>query len=397
MSDIGILKNVNVIIDKKNIQFIGKKIPRNLKFKKEIDCSSNVVIPGFIDSHTHFAFAGSREKEYEMKISGLTYQEIAKSGGGIISTVSAVRKSTFQSLYNLAEKRLKYFFINGTTTIEGKSGYGLDFDNEIKILKVYNKLNGDNKFGIDIIPTFLGAHSYPKDISKKKYLEKIIFEMIPYVATHKLAKFNDVFCEKGYFDCDETDLILSVGVKFGLIGKLHTDQFHSIGGVGIALKNKAISVDHLEVLKSKDITKLSEYNSKKKYCIATLLPGVSYFLNIPYQPARELINKNVPIALATDYNPGSCNTENLQIIMSLASLKLKMSAEEIINAVTFNAACALNLQDKIGSIETGKQADLLVMDLPDYRELIYNFGVNRIVNVIKKGNIFDVNKIIKSL
>lgn len=395
MSDVGLLKNTNLIIDKNYIKWVGNKLPKNLKFSCEINCTGKVVMPGFIDSHTHFAFAGSRENEYEMKIAGMTYQQIASSGGGISATVNAVKKSTFNELFNLAEKRLKYFFINGTTTIEGKSGYGLDFENEIKLLKVYKKLNEVNKYGIDIISTFLGAHSFPGNMRKKQYLEKLIFEMIPYVASHNLAKFNDVFCEKGYFDTADTDLILSTGVKFGLIAKLHTDQFNSIGGVGVALKYKAISVDHLEVLKSKDITRLSNYNSgKNKYCIATLLPGVSYFLNIPYQPARELINKNVPVALATDFNPGSCYTENLQMIMSLASIKLKMSAEEIINSVTYNSACALNLQNTIGSLVDGKQADLLILDLPDYKEMIYNFGVNRIETVIKKGKVFEVNKIL---
>jgi imidazolonepropionase len=315
-----------------------------------------------------------------MRIKVSSYEEIAKAGGGISSTVKNVRKESKDVLIKLAEKRLKNFIKYGTTTLEAKSGYGLDFKNEIKMLEVINELNEKNKYNIDILPTFLGAHSVPKEITKNEYIDLICYQLIPYIAKNKLAKFQDVFCEKNYFDAKETERILSTGAKFGLIPKLHSDQFNSIGGVDVAIKLNAISIDHLEVLKSNDIKKL-----KNKNIIATLLPGASYFLDVPYQPARELINNNVPVALATDFNPGSCMTENLQIIMSLASLKLKMSAEEIINAVTINAAYALFMQNKIGSIEKGKQADVLIFDFPSYKDLIYHFAVNQIENVFKKG------------
>ncbi len=388
-SDIGLRSDSNLIIDKGRIEFIGssKSLAKILKKKrikitKEIDCKNKVVTPGFIDSHTHFVYAGNREDEYEMRIAGKTYQEIAAKGGGIISTVSSVRKSSFNNLYQIAEKRLKKFIETGTTTIEAKSGYGLDTANEIKILKVINKLKKENKFGLDIIPTFLGAHAVPKGVTKKAYIESICFDMIPKIAKQNLAEFIDVFCEVNYFDSEETNMIFEQGVKFGLIPKIHTDQFNSIGGVGAALKHKAISVDHLEVLKERDIKRLAGKNT-----IATLLPGVSYFLDISYQPARKLIANNVPIALATDFNPGSCPTQNIQTIMSLASVQLKMTAEEILNAVTINAAYAVNRQNKIGSIEIGKQADLLIFDIPSYKFITYNFGVNNISNVIKKGRI----------
>ena len=399
LSNIGLLKNTCLLIDKGKIVFIGKEqsllkfLKKNpVKSLKEIDASGKVVMPGFIDSHTHFVFAGSRENEYEMRIAGATYEQIAKAGGGIICTVDAVRKTPKEKLKELASERLKYFAQNGTTTLEAKSGYGLNTRNEIKTLQVINELNKKNPYKLDIIPTFLGAHAVPRGITKKDYIDEIIYNMIPEVAKKKLAYFIDAFCEKGYFDENETNKILSEGRKFGLIPKLHTDQFHSIGGVKAAIKNSAISVDHLEALKDKDIKKLSGYNSgSKKYMMATMLPGVSYFIDIPYQPARKLINANVPVALATDFNPGSCMTENMQIIMSLASLKLKMTVEEIINAVTYNSACALYLQDKIGSIETGKQADILIFDMKDYKELVYNFGVNRINYVIKKGQVIHKN------
>ena len=385
-SEIGLIKKGNVFIEKGKIEFVGdyNSLKKYLKGRKNnykvIEGKNKTVMPGFVDSHTHLVFAGSRENEYEMRICGKSYEEIAKAGGGISATVNAVRKESKNNLFKLAEIRLKNFIKYGTTTLEAKSGYGLNFKNEIKILEVINELNRKNRFGVDIIPTFLGAHSIPKDMSKDDYIDMICFELIPFIAQKKLAIFQDVFCEKNYFSVKETERILSTGSKFGLIPKLHSDQFNSIGGVDVAIKLKAISIDHLEVLKSKDIKKL-----KNKNIIATLLPGASYFLDVAYQPARELISNNVPVALATDFNPGSCMTENLQIIMSLASVKLKMTAEEILNAVTINAAYALFLQNKIGSIEKGKQADLLIFDFPSYKDLLYHFAVNQIETVFKKG------------
>ena len=390
-SDIGLIKNGNVVITNDKVVFTGndsslKKFLKN--FKKEIltiNCKNKTVMPGFVDSHTHLVFAGSRSDEYEMRISGSTYEEIAKAGGGISSTVSAVRKSDKNTLFRNSEKRLWDFLRYGTTTVEAKSGYGLDLKNEIKMLEVINDLNKKNKYGMDIIPTFLGAHSIPKDITKEDYIDLICYEMLPVIASGKLAKFIDVFCEKNYFNSKETERILSTGAKYGLIPKLHTDQFNSIGGIDVAIKLNTISVDHLEVINENDIKKLNGKN-----IIATLLPGASYFLDISYQPARKLIENNIPVALATDFNPGSCMTENSQIIMSLASLKLKMTAEEIINAVTINSAYALFMNEKVGSIETGKQADILIFDFPSYKDLIYHFGVNQLETVFKKGKKFKI-------
>ena len=387
-SNIGLMRNGNVFMDKGIIKFVGKPgaLKNFLKDKRKdykvIDGKNKTVLPGFVDSHTHFIFSGSRAEEYEMRISGSTYEEIAKAGGGISSTVSSVRKTSREKLLKISEKRLANFLEYGTTTIEGKSGYGLDTRNEIKMLEVLNELKRKNKYRLDILPTFLGAHSIPAGMSKKEYIDLVCYEMIPLVAKRRLAVFIDIFCEKGYFTAKESLKILSTGAKFGLIPKIHTDQFNSVKGVETALYVNAISIDHLEVIKDTDIRKLS-----KMKIIATLLPGVSYFLDIYYQPARKLIGNNVPVALATDFNPGSCMTENMQMIMSLASLKLKMSAEEILNAVTINAAYALFLQDKLGSIETGKQADLLIFDFNSYKDLLYHFGINQLQTVIKKGKI----------
>lgn len=403
-SEIGLIKNGNVLIEKDKILFAGnnkalKKFlsSKKINFSRTIDGTNKVVTPGFVDSHTHFVFAGSRENEYEMRLAGKSYQEIASKGGGIISTVDAVRKTSKKELKKIAEDRLKKFVKYGTTTLEGKSGYGLDTKNELKLLEVLNELHRENRFGIDIIPTFLGAHSVPKGKTRQEYVELICSEMIPSVSKRKLAQFIDIFIEENYFDRNDAEKIFSAGRQLGLIPKLHTDQFKSVGGIDVAIMYNAISVDHLEVLKNEDIKKLADYNSVsgKRKIIATLLPGVSYFLNISYQPARELISSNIPVALATDFNPGSCMTENLQIIMSLASLKLKMSAEEILNAVTVNAAFAVNMAGKTGSIEAGKLADILIFDMPSYKYLIYNFGVNNIEKVIKKGKIiYDSGKFV---
>ena len=351
-----------------------------IKNFKEIDCTGKTVMPGFVDSHTHLVFAGSRANEYEMKIEGRSYEEIAKAGGGIASTVKAVRKKSKNELKKISEKRLYNFIRHGTTTLEAKSGYGLDTRAEIKMLEVINELNRENKFGADILPTFLGAHSIPSGISKKDYVDTVCYEMIPNVAKRKIAKFIDIFCEKGYFDKGDTERILSAGASYGLIPKVHTDQFYSIGGIDVAKKVKAISVDHLEVLNTGGIKTL-----KGTDIIATLLPGCSYFLNMVYPPARKIIENGIAVALATDFNPGSCMTENMQMIMSLASLKMKMTAEEIINAVTINGAYALFIQDKTGNLAAGKQSDILVFDFPNYKDLIYHFGVNQLEKVFIKG------------
>ena len=400
-SDIGLIENGNIFIEKEKILFAGNKnelkkfLATNTNTGYEIiDASEKVIMPGFVDSHTHFVFTGSRENEYEMRLAGKSYEQIAKAGGGIISTVKALRETPKKELKKLAEDRLGNFVKYGTTTLEGKSGYGLDLGNEIKTLEIMKELNIENRYSLDIISTFLGAHSVPTGKKKSEYVKEISQSMIPIVAKEKLAAFIDIFIEKNYFDKDDADIIFTMGKRFGLIPKLHTDQFYSVGGTDVAISHGAVSVDHLEVMTDEDISKLVTFNKTKgnRKIIATVLPGVSYFLDIPYAPARQLIKNNIPVALATDFNPGSCMTENIQMIMSLASLKLKMSAEEIINAVTANAAYALMMEDKVGSIEPGKQADLLIFDMPSYKYLFYNFGVNNIEKVIKKGKIiYSVN------
>lgn len=381
-SQLGVIKNASVYSEKGIIKWVGKTIPANIKrsAKKKIDAHGKIVLPGFVDSHTHLVFAGSRENEFSMRIKGSTYEQIAKAGGGIISTVKAVRKASKAELKKLALKRINSSIGFGVTTIEAKSGYGLDFANEIKMLEVINELK--KEIPIEIFATFLGAHAYPKNRTRQEYLEEILYEMIPYIAEKNLAQFIDAFCEKNYFSTADTNRIFEQGRAYGLIPKLHVNQFYSIGGIKTAVKNRAISVDHLEVMKSSDITALKNSNT-----IATLLPTVSYFLDIPYAPARKIIEAGIPTALATDFNPGSAMSENIQLVMSMAVQMLKMNIEETINAVTINGAAALGLSHRTGSIETGKQADMLIFDVPDYKQLLYHFGVNALESVIKNGKI----------
>lgn len=381
-SEPGVINNVSVYCEKGRIKWIGKKIPSSIKksSRKKIDASGKVVLPGFIDSHTHLVFAGDRANEFSMRIKGKTYEEIAKAGGGIINTVTAVRKAAKEQLKKLAVECILTSLSFGVTTIEAKSGYGLDTENEIKMLKVINELN--RELPVDIYATFLGAHAFPKNKPREEYLEEILYEMIPRIAEHDLATFIDAFCEKNYFSVNETVKIFQQGIKFGLVPKLHTNQFYSIGGIGAAVKCGAISVDHLEVMKPSDIKALVNSGT-----VACVLPAVSYFLDIPYAPAREMIENNIPVAIATDFNPGSAMSENIQLAMSMGVHLLKMNVEEVINAVTINAAAALGISHNTGSIETGKQADLLIFNIPDYKHLLYHFGVNAIENVIVKGEL----------
>lgn len=383
-SEIGLVKNASVYVESGKIKWIGKKLPPSVKKKsiKKIDGYNKTILPGFIDSHTHSVFAGSRADEYSMRINGSTYEEIAKAGGGIISTVKSVRKASKSELKKLAAVRIRSSMSFGVTTIEVKSGYGLNTAAEIKMLEVINELA--KELPIDVYSTFLGAHAFAIEKSRDEYIDEIMFDMIPQISKRRLAVFIDAFCEKNYFSVKDTIRIFEQGIKYGLTPKLHTNQFYSIGGVQAAVKCGAISVDHLEVMKPGDIRSL--VNSG---VIACVLPSVSYFLDIPYAPARKMIENKIPVALATDFNPGSAMSENIQLVMSMAVQLLKMNIEETINAVTINAAAALGISGRTGSIEIGKQADLLVFDTPNYRDIIYHFGVNQIDKVIKNGKVIN--------
>ncbi len=383
MNDIGLLVNHSILVENGKISKIipNSEIESNI-FQNEIDLSDKILLPGFVECHTHTAFAGSRAEEFKLKLKGISYEEIAKKGGGITNTMNAVRNSSFDDLIEIIKPRIDYFISQGITTLEIKSGYGLSFYDEIKILQVVKELN--KIYNIDIIPTFLGAHTFPPEYKNDndKYIDLINNELIPYIANHKLAKFCDVFCESTAFSAVQTEKIFKVAVENGLKLKLHTEQFNSIGGFELAIKMKAISVDHLEVLQDNQIELLSESETT-----AVLLPGVSFFLNYDFAPARKLIDENAIVALSTDYNPGSSHISNFQLIMSLAAIKMGMTIEEILSAVTINAAKALEVSDISGSIEVGKNADFAIFDANDYSEIVYNVGKNLNVMTIKNGEV----------
>ena len=317
-----------------------------------------------------------------MRLAGATYEEIAKAGGGINSTVKSVRKSSFEDLVSVITPRIEYFISQGITVLEIKSGYGLSYYDEIKLLQVIQYLN--KIFPIDIIPTFLGAHSFPPEYKndQEKYIKIILEEMLPYIANNKLAVFCDAFCEPTAFSVEQVEKIFRTAKKAGLKLKLHTDQFNAVGGIGAALKLKAVSVDHLEVVRDEDIPKLGKSDT-----VAVLLPGVSFFLDYQYAPARKLIEHNAIVALSTDYNPGSSHIANMNFIMSLAALKMKMTVEETISAVTINAAKALDIHESTGSIELNKKADFAIFDTKEYADIIYQVGKNLNWMTIKEGEI----------
>jgi imidazolonepropionase len=389
MNNLYVLENHSIVIEDDLIKdFVPNSTISESKFDVIVEAKDKTVLPGLIDCHTHTAFAGSRSNEFREKLAGVSYEEIARRGGGINATVNAVRNSSFEELVRLIKPRIDYFISQGVTTLEIKSGYGLSYYDEIKLLQVINFL--DESTSIDIIPTFLGAHTYPPEYKNEheKYLELLTESLLPYIAQNKLAKFCDAFCEITAFSPEESKSVLEKAKEYGLGLKLHTDQFNSIGGINVALELGATSVEHLEVIEEKDIQKL-----RGKEIVAVLLPGVSFFLNYDYAPARALIDNGTTVALSTDYNPGSSHIANLNLIMSLAALKMGMTIEETIAAVTINAAKALNLQDRQGSLEIGKFADLAIFDAHEYSEIVYNIGKNLNMITIKKGKvIYDVGK-----
>jgi len=383
LSDIDVLENHSIVVEDGIIKdILPYYSTSNIQIDKKISLSGKVILPGLIDCHTHTAFAGSRANEFREKVAGVHYEDIAKRGGGINTTVTAVRISSLTELVELIKPRVKEFIAQGVTTLEIKSGYGLDFENEIKLLHAIKIIN--EIFPIDIVSTFLGAHTFPTEFKNNpsSYIDLIIDKMIPHITKNNLAEFCDGFCESTAFTSKQIDKIFTAASNAGLKLKLHTEQFNNVGGLDVALKHSATSVDHLEVLSEKDFSKFSSNET-----VAVLLPGVSLFLDYQFAPARKLIENNAIIALATDYNPGSSHILNLHLIMSLAAIKMKMKIEEIINAVTINSAKALNREKIIGSIEIGKQADFAVFNTEDYSDIIYNVGRNLLSHTIKSGEI----------
>ena len=388
MGSLGCIENAAVLIEDDQFIWIGRMEDLTMSSLGEsdvLDCLDCVVMPGFVDSHTHTVFAGSREEEFAMRSAGATYREIAERGGGILSTVRSVRETSKKELKKNARKWMNAMMIHGTTTVEIKSGYGLDTDNEIKLLEAIREL--DKEEVMTVASTFLGAHAIPPEFREDRgaYVDMILTKMLPYVGSKQLAAFCDVFCEEGYFDAAESRSILLQGKQFGLLPKIHADQLSGRGGAELAAEVGAVSADHLERVSDAGIAALA-----RAEVVAVLLPCVSFFLNEPYAPARRLIDAGVPVALATDFNPGSCMTYSMPLVMTTACTQMKMSPEEAITASTLNAAAALNLSRERGSIETGKKADAVVLRIPHYRYLPYHFGENHVEKVVKNGVVLEL-------
>jgi imidazolonepropionase len=383
--DVGIVSDGAVAIAGGKIAAVGPtpEILRDYKAKKAdtIDASGKLVTPGLVDPHTHLVFAGTREGEFERRVKGESYMEIAASGGGILSTVDKVRAASRAELVRLARPRLRAMLAHGTTTAEVKSGYGLSTADEVKCLEAVRELA--KLEAVDLVPTFMGAHEIPREYASRRteYVDLVIKEMIPAIATKRLARFCDVFCEVGVFSTDQSRAILEAGKKAGLAPKIHAEEFKSIGGAELAAEVGAISADHLMMISDRGIRAL-----KRSATVAVLLPGTTYFLGSGgYAPARKLIADNVPVALGSDFNPGSSMNFNLQAIVSIACTQMKLTPAEALAAVTINAAHACGVGEFVGSLEPGKRADLVVWSAPSVNYLAYQYGANQAETVIKSG------------
>lgn len=369
----------DVIVDYGYMYELELKVPQLPK--NIIKADKQFVLPAWCDSHTHLVFAGSRENEFVDKIKGLTYAEIAAKGGGILNSAKKLNETSEDELFNQAWKRLEEVAKLGTGAIEIKSGYGLTVEGELKMLRVIKKLK--EKSNLLIKSTFLGAHTFPLQYKENRrgYIDSIINEMMPVVAAEKLADYIDVFCETGFFSSEEMETICEAGMQYGLKPKLHINQLNSIGGIQKAIELEAVSVDHLETMTEKDITDLTSSNT-----IGTLLPTAAFFLRMPFQPARQLIDSNCAIALASDYNPGSSPSGNMNFVVSLSCIQMKMLPEEAVNAATINGAYAMELAQNVGSISIGKRANLIfTKHIPSIAYLPYSFGTNLIDKVMING------------
>lgn len=357
---------------------------KNVAEKEVIDATGRFVIPCWCDSHTHLVFAASRENEFVDKIKGKTYAEIAANGGGILNSAKKLNETGEDALLAMAWKRLEHIRQTGTGAVEIKSGYGLTVEGELKMLRVIKKLK--EKSDLIIKATFLGAHAYPEAYKNdhQSYINLIINEMLPVIAAEKLADYIDVFCEEGFFSVAETTQILEAGKRLGLKPKIHANQLHNSGGVQVGVKHDAVSVDHLETMGEAEIECL-----KNSHTIATALPTAAFFLRMQYPPVREMLNNNIAVALATDYNPGSSPSGNIPLLIALSCIQMKMTPEEAINAATLNGAYAMEVQDDAGSITVGKKANLIfTKPMPSLAYLPYSFGENLVENVMIKGIIY---------
>lgn len=387
LQDIGLIEDGAVGVNDGKIVFVGSsnEAERSFTADRILNASGKVVMPGFIDSHTHPIFVKTRENEFEMRLQGKSYKAISQTGGGIRASIHDVRNASMDELVELGLKRINKMLSMGTTTIEAKSGYGLTTESEIKMLKAIQKIN--ELSAMEIIPTFLGAHEYPDEYKDdhEAYLDILINEMLPAVKEQNLAEYCDIFCEEHVFTVDESRRVLKKAKELGFKVRFHADELEPIGGAELAAEVNAVSADHLVAISDKGIQRLKEAR-----VIPILLPATTFSLGLShYAPARKMIEAGLPITLSTDFNPGSCNCDSQQLVTSIACLQMKMLPSETINAITINAAFSLERGDIIGSIEIGKQADIIILDMPSYQYLPYHLGSSSVETVIKKGIILN--------
>jgi len=383
MNDIGVIRNADLLIEDETIAWVGTHGERDLPADERLDCNGRTVLPGFVDSHTHIVFAGNRAGEFARRLQGASYQEIAAAGGGILSTMRAVRGSTAAGIVEQCRPLVQSAFRHGSTTIEAKSGYGLDTESELKLLEAIAIL--DREEAPDLVATFLGAHDIPPEHrdDREAYIQEIIGRMIPEVAARNLAAFCDVFTDTGYFTVEESERIFEAGKRHDLLPRVHADELSSFGAAEMAARIGALSADHLLMISDEGIGMMRDAG-----VMATLLPGTAFYLRLPYAPARRMIGQGLAVALATDCNPGSNMCENMQMTIALACMGMRMTVEEAITAATLNGAAALGMSDRIGSIEPGKQADLAIFGVDDYPAIAYHYGVNQVQGVMKRGMLF---------
>ncbi|GLC90129.1 imidazolonepropionase [Lysinibacillus piscis] len=388
MRDIAIVENGSVLLDGDRIVAVGSLSQLEAEYAEliaqaqVIDATGKIVMPGLVDCHTHLVHGGTREQEFNMRLNGSTYMEIMNAGGGIHATTKRTRETSFEELYDKTRKHLDMFLKHGVTTVEAKSGYGLDWEAEKKQLEVAKKLQATH--AVDVVSTFMGAHAVPRDYKGREdeFVDIVIHEMLPQVAELGLAEFNDVFCEHGVFTPEQSRRILEAGKALGLTPKIHADEIEPYEGAELAAEVGAISAEHLLVASDEGIRKMAEAGT-----IAVLLPGTAFFLRAPFARGRLMVDEGVPVAISTDFNPGSSPTISLPFIMNLACMNMGMTLEEVLTATTINAAYAINRGEQIGSLEAGKQADVIVLDVANYKQLQYFYGMNHTNTVIKNGQV----------
>lgn len=382
MGNLSIATDSSIAIDGEQIVAVGPtgELAETYRDAERIDCSGRIVLPGFVDSHTHLVFAGNRSNEFAMRLRGASYQEIYEAGGGIRSTMRSVRQASLEEIVETARPLLRSAFAHGSTTIEVKSGYGLDTESELKLLEAIQVLDREEE--PDLVATFLGAHAFPPEFAEDRasFIRLIVDEMIPEVAARELAEYCDVFTDEGYFTVGESEEIFAAATAHGLKVRVHADELADVSAAAMAARVGAVSADHLLRISEEGIDAMAAAG-----VVATLLPGTAFYLNLPYAPARRLIERGLTVALASDCNPGTNMCENMAMTLALACMGMRMTIEEAITATTLNGAAALDRSDRIGMITPGYRADLIIADVPSYPDLVYHYGVNHVVGRIKSG------------